>query len=285
MIEMVIEGRARDLGGFSVRRVLPYAKRKTVGPFIFVDQMGPAAFPAGQGMDVRPHPHIGLATVTYLFEGAIQHKDSLGFDQRIEPGAVNWMTAGSGIVHSERTPPDLRASGFAIHGMQTWVALPKDEQERAPCFKHHPASTQPRLALDNARATLIAGSAYGMTAPAEVFSPMFYVDVDADAGAQIALPDDHVERAAYVASGSIALDGQSFGAGTLVIIEPGAQAAFTTQSAARVMLLGGDPIDAPRHIWWNFVHADEGRIEQAKDDWRNGRFPQVPGETEFIPLP
>lgn len=285
MIEMVIEGRERDLGGFSVRRILPYAKRRTVGPFIFVDHLGPATFAPGVGMDVRPHPHIGLATVTYLFDGAIQHKDSLGNDQRIEPGAVNWMTAGSGIVHSERTPADLRASGFSIHAMQTWVALPRAHEDSAPGFFHHPASTLPSLMLDGARRTLIAGDAFHATAPARVFSRMFYVDVEGISDALVHLPDDHIERAVYVAAGTILMDGQSFGPGQMVIAAPGSTACFTCQGPVRAMLLGGDPVDAPRTLFWNFVHSDPARIEQAKDDWKQGRFAQVPGETEFIPLP
>lgn len=285
MIEQVIDGRARDLGGFSVRRVLPSPLRKTVGPFIFVDQMGPAVFAPGSGIDVRPHPHIGLATVTYLFEGAIQHHDSLGYDQRITPGAVNWMTAGRGIVHSERTPADLRAAGHRLHGMQTWIALPLAQQERDPSFMHHAAQTLPRFDKGGARYTVIAGSAFGATAPVALVSPLFYVDVEALAGAVVALPDDVAERAVYIASGQISLEGQHFADGQLVIVRQGMSAKLTAQTPARLMLLGGAPIDAPRHIWWNFVHAEPARIETAKADWAAGRFPKVPGESEFIPLP
>jgi redox-sensitive bicupin YhaK (pirin superfamily) len=290
MIDLIIDARTRDLGGFTVGRVLPSPKRRLVGPFIFFDQMGPAVFAPGQGMDVRPHPHIGLATVTYLFEGAIRHKDSLGFEQDIQPGDVNWMTAGRGIVHSERTPPALRETGFAIHGIQSWIALPQSEEQRAPCFKHHPASSLPSVTIDNARRTLIAGSAFHAVSPVDVFSPMFYMDVEAEPGASVYMPQEHEERALYVASGSVLLGGERYEAGKMLVLSAGATVQFTTDTKARVMLLGGAPMEGPRHIFWNFVATSDALIEEAKADWsRYGapghRFATVPGETEHIPLP
>ena len=284
-VALVIEPRARDLGGFSVRRILPVARRRMVGPFVFFDHMGPAAFPAGEGIDVRPHPHIGLATVTYLFEGEILHRDSLGIVQPIRPGAVNWMTAGRGIVHSERSGPEERARDARLHGIQSWVALPRGDEETAPAFHHHPAETLPVVERDGAHMTLIAGTAYGANSPVATFSPTFYLDAVLEAGAAIDLPAEHEERAVYVVEGGVTLAGEDLAAGRMAVLAPGGAPRITAKEASRLMLLGGAPMDGRRTIWWNFVSSSKDRIEQAKADWTAGRFPEVPGETEFIPLP
>ena len=284
-IEGVIAPRERDLGGFSVRRVLPSAQRRLVGPFIFFDEMGPAVFPAGQGIDVRPHPHIGLATVSYLFEGEIMHRDSLGYHQAIQPGAVNWMTAGRGIVHSERTGGAERAQESRLHGIQSWIALPKGQEETEPAFHHHPAASLPLIQGPGYRMRLIAGTAFGRSAPVQVFSKMFYLDAQLESGAMIGLPTEHDERAIYVVSGAVESAGERFEAGRMVLFRKNATAAFMALERSRVMLLGGKSLPGERHIWWNFVSSSKARIEQAKADWKAGRFPAVPGDTEFIPLP
>jgi hypothetical protein len=284
-VELVIAPRLRDLGGFTVRRILPYAKRRMIGPFIFLDEMGPAALPAGQGLDVAPHPHIGLATVTYLFEGAIVHRDSLGSTQTIRPGAVNWMTAGRGIVHSERSGADERAQAKPLHGMQSWVALPLAQEETAPGFTHHDAETLPVIEDEGLWMRLIAGRAYGEQAPVEVFSELFYLHAELAAGASLDLPEEHAERAFYVVSGSIELDGAPCGPATMAVVKPQAAARITATAPSRVMLLGGAPLEGRRHIWWNFVASTPERIERAKADWKAGRFPAVPGDGDFIPLP
>ena len=281
----VIEPRDRDLGGFSVRRVLPAARLRTVGPFIFFDHMGPAQFLRGDGVNVRPHPHIGLATVTYLFEGEILHRDSLGFEQPIRPGDVNWMTAGRGIVHSERTSAEVSATEHRVHGIQSWVALPLDDEETEPSFCHHPAASLPEITQRTTTLRLIAGSAYGHTAPVKTFSKMFYIDAPLPAGASVTLPDDHEERAVYVADGAVTIAGDTYTAGNMVAVAPGADIAVEGIEGSRTMLLGGEPIDGQRNIWWNFVSSSKERIEQAKDDWASGRFEKVPGDDEFIPLP
>jgi redox-sensitive bicupin YhaK (pirin superfamily) len=286
-----IEGKPKDLGGFHVARLLPHHRRRMVGPFIFFDHLRPAAFAPGAGIDVRPHPHIGLATVTYLFEGGLRHRDSLGTVMDIGPGAVNWMTAGRGISHSERTPPDLRAAGHRIHGIQSWVALPKGHEQVAPAFDHHPADTLPTLTLDGARRTLIAGSAFGARSPVGFAHPCFYIDVEADAGATVHLPHDHAERALYVAEGAVVMhDGAAVGAGTMLVLpDGGGEAWFRSVTPSRVMLLGGEPMDGPRLVWWNLVASEQALIDAAKADWAadpfGGRWGPVPGETEFIPLP
>ena len=280
-----IESRDRDLGGFSVRRVFPAAKLRTVGPFVFFDHMGPAVFPAGEGIDVRPHPHIGLATVTYLFEGEIMHRDSLGVEQAIQPGDVNWMTAGRGIVHSERSSTQRRRSEQRLHGIQSWIGLPQADEETEPNFFHHPADSLPEITQGAATLRLIAGSAFGHTAPVKTYSKMFYLDALVPAGASVTLPDDHEERAVYVVDGSIMIAGVTYTVGQMAVAAPGADIAVDAIDDSRVMLLGGAPIDGPRHIWWNFVSSSQARIEQAKDDWKNGRFEKVPGDDEFIPLP
>lgn len=284
-IAHIVEGRIRDIGGFEVRRVLPWGGGRMVGPFIFLDQIGPADFPAGQGIDVRPHPHIGLATVTYLYEGEILHRDSLGVVQAIQPGDVNWMTAGRGIVHSERTAPELRARGHRLSGLQSWVALPREHEEVEPAFHHFPKTALPALERDGARLRVIAGEAFGLRSPVRTYSELFYVDAQAEDGARIALPDGYAERAVYVSIGSVEFEGTRYAEGALLIFAEGAAVTLIARGASRVALLGGAAIEGKRHIWWNFVSSSQARIDQAKADWSGGKFPVVPGETEFIPLP
>jgi redox-sensitive bicupin YhaK (pirin superfamily) len=285
-VALVIRGRPRDLGGFAVRRALPAAQRRLVGPFIFWDHMGPASFEPMHGLDVRPHPHIGLATVTYLFEGEIVHRDTLGSDVAIRPGAVNWMTAGRGIAHSERTAAEARSHGSRVHGIQSWVALPKGQEEVAPNFEHHAADTIPETSLDGVGLRVLAGTAFGLTAPARVFSPTFYVEAALPAGARITLPDEHEERAAYVVEGAVVCDGQAIDAGEMMVARPRVEVVVHAQQPSRVMLLGGARLEGPRHIWWNFVSSSEARLEQGKLDWKEGRFGRIPGDdAEFIPLP
>ncbi|HEU5096204.1 MAG TPA: pirin family protein [Reyranella sp.] len=287
-IELLIQGRAHELTpGFPVRRVLPSVKRRTVGPFIFLDHFGPLVVPpGGDGMEVRPHPHIGLATVTYLFEGGIFHRDSLGHAQAIRPGDVNWMTAGSGIAHSERTEPELRRQGFRMHGVQTWVALPKEHEETAPSFEHVPVDRLPAWQNDKASLRLIVGSYAGRTAPTTHFSPIFYVAADVPAAAKIAVTPEHAERAIYVAAGTAVIGDRQLGVGDLALLAAGTVVdVMAGADGARLMLLGGAPLDGPRHIWWNFVSSSKERIERAKADWKEGRFAKVPGDPEFIPLP
>jgi redox-sensitive bicupin YhaK (pirin superfamily) len=285
-LELVIEGRPRDLGGLVVRRTLPTTTRRHVGPFVFFDHMGPIAFPPGGGVDVRPHPHIALATITYLFEGEIVHRDSLGAAQPIVPGDVNWMVAGRGIVHSERTAPERRRAGASLHGIQAWVALPRAEEERAPSFEHHAASAMPVLERGGATLRVIAGEAYGARSPVTVLSPTLYAEARLGAGAELALPDDHAQRAAYVVEGAVECDGAGYAPGAMLVFREGAPACVASREGARLMLLGGAPLEGERFIWWNFVASSQDRIERAKADWKAGRFPKVPGdEVEFIPLP
>ena len=287
-VETIILPPVRDLGdGFRVRRALPSVHRRMVGPFIFFDQMGPVTMEADRGLDVRPHPHIGLATVTYLLEGEILHRDSLGSVQAIRPGEVNWMTAGRGIVHSERSSDPVRAAGGPLFGLQTWVALPRDQEERAPAFFHHKAQAIPHEEAGGVSLRVVAGSSDGMTSPVETFSDMLYADVTLADGARYKLCVDHIERAIYVISGAVAVEGQwgGFQAGELVVLQPGAEIVLAGVGPTRIMLVGGEPLAEPRHIFWNFVSSDPERIEEAKMDWREGRFDTVPGETEFIPLP
>jgi len=266
---------------------LPSAHRRMVGPFVFFDQFGPTTFSAGEGLDVRPHPHIGLATVTYVLEGEILHRDSLGKVQAIRPGAVNWMTAGRGIVHSERSADETRAAGGPLFGLQTWVALPKAKEEADPAFFHHAADTIPETEADGVHIRVVAGSSDGLTSPVQAFSDMLYADVTLQDGARYRLSTEHIERAVYVISGALAVEGQSgqFDAGELVIFKPDAEIVLQAKGPTRIMLVGGEPLDGPRHIYWNFVSSSRERIEQAKEDWRQGRFESVPGESEFIPLP
>ena len=292
-VALVITPKEHDIGGLIVRRTLPNRNRRAVGPFVFFDQMGPATFAPGQGIDVRPHPHIGLATITYLFDGAIMHRDSLGIAEVIRPGEVNWMTAGSGVVHSERTPDEERAAGHVLSGIQAWIALPIDAEETTPGFSHHAAEDLPAWDGDGYRIRLIAGRLDGKEAPVKTFSPMFYADARLDAGASVTLAPEHEERAIHVAEGAIEIAGERFEVGQTVILTAGSDVTVTATDGSRVMLLGGAPLDTapdarpnqPRHMFWNFVSHSRDRIELAKDDWKNGRFPAVPGETEFIPLP
>lgn len=284
-VALVIKPRTRDLGGFEVARVLPYAKHRMVGPFIFFDRMGPSDFPAGEGINVRPHPHIGLATVTYLLDGEIMHRDDLGYAQAIRPGDVNWVTAGRGIVHSERTRDEVRDQPSTVFGIQSWIALPKDQEECDPGFFHHPADTLPVISQPGMDMRLIAGSAYGETSPVETTSPMFYLDVHTDAGVTLDITNEYAERAVYIVAGDIQLDGTSYGENEMLVLNPDADIDVTASSGTRFMLLGGDPIDGERHIWWNFVSSSKERIEHAKDDWKSGRFGTIDGDDEFIPMP
>lgn len=285
-IETVIVPRARDLGNFEVRRALPSAQRQMVGPFIFFDQFGPVLMKAGQGVDVRPHPHIGLATVTWLFDGGIFHRDSLGSEQSIAPGELNWMTAGRGIVHSERTTAADLARERNVYGIQSWVALPKQHEETAPGFEHVAMDLLPLIDDRGITARIVAGSLYGATSPVKTHSDLFYADVQLQAGAALPLPVEHAERGVYVAEGGIDVAGQRFEAGRLLVFRPGDAITLRAVGNARVMLLGGEPMDGPRYIWWNFVSSSKDRIEAAKDDWKHARFAIVPGDEEdFIPLP
>jgi hypothetical protein len=286
LIRHEILPRTRDLGdGFAVRRVLPSAERRLVGPFIFLDQFGPVAFPAGRGLDVRPHPHIGLATVTYLFEGTILHRDSLGHVQPIAPGDVNWMTAGRGIVHSERTAAETRAGPHRLSGIQIWVALPARDEETAPGFTHYPAAALPVIEGEGKRVTLVAGDLFGRTSPVETLSTLFYADATLAPGATLPLDPGYEERAACLLEGTVEIDGAAYEPGRLLVFAPGRALALRATAPARLLLIGGAPLDGPRHIWWNFVSSRTERLEQAKDDWKHNRFAPVPGETEFIPLP
>jgi len=284
-IANVIDARPRDLGGIAIRRVLPTAARRMVGPFTFFDEMT-GSLAAGKGLDVPPHPHIGLATVTYLFEGEIVHRDSLGSHQPIRPGDINWMTAGRGIVHSERTAPDRRRQSSRLRGLQLWVALPLAHEDAGPSFHHHPGALLPERDRDGVRLRVLAGTAFGMTSPVETLSPLFYVDAAMPAGSTLALPTDHEERALYVIDGAVACGSERTEPGRMLVFVPGASVALRADSPARVVLLGGAPLDGQRHIYWNFVSSSRERIERAKRDWTEGRFPKVPGdEEELVPLP
>jgi redox-sensitive bicupin YhaK (pirin superfamily) len=275
-----------DLGGFKVHRTLPHKERTTVGPFIFFDQMGPAHLPAGQGIDVRPHPHINLATVTYLFAGGIDHRDSLGTFARIEPGAVNLMTAGSGIVHSERSPADLRPGGPELSGIQTWLALPQAKEEIAPAFEHVPRDDLPVVSGAGATARVVMGTLWGASSPVTCHSPTVYADVKLEAGGSIPLDPLADERGLYVAEGDASLDGQPLAPQALYVLRPGVAATLRSNNGAHVMLCGGAPLDGPRHVWWNFVSSNRDRIRQARQDWKDMRFPIVPNDAEErIPLP
>lgn len=276
-----------DLGdGFVVRRMLPVLMARRVGPFVFYDHMGPAEFAPGKGLDVRPHPHIGLATVTWLFEGSIRHRDSVGSVADITPGAVNWMTAGRGIAHSERTPPDARRSGQRMHGIQVWVALPKADEEAEPEFHHHEAESLPRLRKPGAELVLIAGTAYGSVSPVKVFAPMFFIEAHLDEGAEVALPDEHAERGVHVVEGEASWGDLTLTATQMAVQTSEAAPVVRAKTASRLMFFGGAPLDGERHLWWNFVSSSRERIEQAKADWQAQRFGKVIGdEEEFIPLP
>ena len=292
VIAHILEPKSRDLGGFSVRRVLPSAQQRSVGPFVFFDAMGPADFAPGQGIDVRPHPHIGLATVTYLFDGEFRHQDSLGTDQMIYPGAVNWMVAGRGITHSERTSPETRAKGHQLSGIQTWVALPKSHEAMAPSFEHHSRSSLPLIKEPGRKLRVILGTAFDQTSPVQIFSPMFYVDARLEAGEDLEMPLEYEERAIYIYSGTIEINGQRHEAGRMLVLKPGVKVhLYVRDGPARLMLAGGDPLDGPRLVSWNFVASNQGMIDSAKKawaeaDWKNGQFSLPPGDNqEFIPLP
>jgi redox-sensitive bicupin YhaK (pirin superfamily) len=284
-ILQVIGSRQRDLGGFVVRRVLPAGARQMVGPFIFFDHLGPTQFAPGLGIDVRPHPHIALATVTYLFSGSLQHRDSLGTVQEIRPGDVNWMSAGRGIAHSERTPQAARVSGAHVHGIQSWVALPDGHEDGEPTFVHHSASTLPTHVADGIEMTIIAGDAFGLRSPVVTLWPTLYVHAQIADGATVEVPANHGERAVYVVEGELAIGDRPLTEGQLAVLAPGTTVMLRALGRARAMLLGGDPFPTPRFIWWNFVASSQERIERAKERWEQQRFPVVPGETEFIPLP
>ncbi|MGQ0507264.1 MAG: pirin family protein [Myxococcaceae bacterium] len=285
-IETLIVPRTRDLGdGFTVRRALPAAQRQMVGPFIFFDQMGPTVFGNGRGLDVRPHPHIGLATVTYLFSGAILHRDSVGSVQRIEPGAVNWMTAGRGIVHSERSPSAERSGEKPLSGIQIWVALPKKHEEVEPSFHHFAASSLPEQDKGGVKLRLIAGALFGLRSPVPTLSEMFYADVVLQEGAVLEFPAQHDERAAYVTEGTVEVGEATLGAGNMPIFPRTGEVLIRARAPSRLLVFGGEPMDGPRHIVWNFVSSSGKRIADAKEQWKAQQFPPVPEETEFIPLP
>jgi redox-sensitive bicupin YhaK (pirin superfamily) len=284
--DIVVEPSSKDLGGFRVRRALPSIQKRMVGPFVFLDHLGPARFEAGHGIDVRPHPHIGLATVTYLVDGSIFHRDTLGSAQDIVPGDVNWMTAGRGIAHSERSSPQSRRTERLMTGLQSWIALPKMFEETNPAFFHHAGASLPELSDTGIKVRVIAGNAYGETSPVQVFSGTLYVDAMLEAGAILPLPRDHEERSVYILEGSVEIAGEEFSEGRLLIFRPGDAISIRAVTPARFVIVGGEPMDGERHIWWNFVSSSKERIEQAKADWKAGRFGTVPGDDrEFIPLP
>lgn len=282
LVELTLQPRVRSLGEFDVRRVLPAAERRMVGPFVFLDHMGPTVFAPGHGIAVRPHPHIGLATITYLFDGEILHRDSLGYKQLIQPGAVNLMTAGHGIVHSERANDVSKEQ--PLHGIQSWLALPIELEEIEPTFLHYPASSLPERVIEGCTVRLIMGSAYGLDSPVLTYSPTLYFEAALPAGAKLSVLDEADERAVYVVSGRIGIGADDYAEGTLAVLKPGVDAPLAAASAARVLVIGGAPLGR-RHIWWNFVSSSEERIERAKRDWAEGRIGKVPGDDEFIPLP
>lgn len=287
-----ILGKSHDLGdGFTVTRVLPQAARRSIGPFVFFDYFGPVEFPPGKGIDVRPHPHIGLATVTYLFDGAQMHRDTLGSVQEIRPGDVNWMTAGRGIAHSERTGPETRASGHRMHGIQSWVGLPQADEDTPPAFQHFAAKDLPERGEKGVILRMIAGTGFGLTAPVKTFSPIFYADARFMPGGSLTIPAEHQERAFFVVDGEVESGGDLHGVetikpGSMMLLYPDEEVTLFAQGPARIMLLGGAPLDGPRHIWWNFVSSSKDRIERAKQEWRDMAFGTIPGDDkEFIPLP
>ncbi|AOK59951.1 pirin family protein [Burkholderia ubonensis] len=284
-IKALLKPHVRDIGNLQVRRTLPALAARLVGPFIFFDHMGPATLPPGTGLDVRPHPHIGLATVTYLFEGAILHRDSLGSLQEIVPGDVNWMTAGRGIVHSERTPDALRERGHTVHGIQTWVALPLAHETDAPSFEHHEAAALPKLNDNGVSLTVIAGDAFGLRSPVTTFSRTLYVAAEFADGGRLVLDASHEERAIYLVDGDLAIDGTPLDPAQMAVLAPGATVTLTSGAGARAMLLGGDRLEGERFIDWNFVASSRDAIERAKEAWTRQEMGKVPGETEWIPLP
>lgn len=281
---LFLDSHVKDLGGFTVKRALPSAQRRMVGPFIFFDHMGPATFVPGQGLEVRAHPHIGLATVTYLFDGVILHRDSLGSVQPIRPGDVNWMTAGRGIAHSERTPPELLNQGSRLEGIQTWLALPETDENTAPAFEHHPAATLPAIHREGVSLRLIAGRAFGEQSPAKTFSGLFYAAVEMQARARLEIPAEYPERALYLVSGEVLIDGVPVDVHRMAVFPESGTVTIEAATNTRFMLLGGDPV-GERFIWWNFVSSSKDAILEAKERWRADQFGQVPDETDRIPLP
>ncbi|MFO0676969.1 MAG: pirin family protein [Polyangiaceae bacterium] len=285
-VDRILEGHVKNLGAFDVVRSLPVVGTRNVGPFVFFDHFGPTELPPAVRADVRPHPHIGLATVSYLYEGAMMHRDNLGSVQRITPGDVNWMTAGRGIVHSERMPDEVKEKGGRLHGLQLWVALPVASAEVEPAFVHHPKETLPVTKEGRAEIKVLVGSAYGVASPVAVHAPTFYADFALPDGESIELPTDVVERGIYVVSGELRMGDRRFVRTAMVVLRKGERAIVHAHGAARFVVIGGDPLDGPRTIWWNFVSHSKERIEQAKADWRDRKFPAIPGDDdEFIPLP
>jgi hypothetical protein len=282
---LILKPHARDLGGFTVQRLLPAFPTKMIGPFIFFDHFGPIAFAPGEGADIRPHPHIELATVTYLFEGDMIHRDSLGSVQKIEPGAVNWMTAGRGIVHSERSPPEARVGGHRMHGVQTWVALPKEREAAEPSFSHQPKAALPEIVRPGVTMRLLAGTAFGKRAPTPIFSSMFYLAVEMQPGTAIELPPEHEQRGVYAVDREVRVAGEALLPRHCAVPPSDTTVRLESSTGARVMLFGGAGMDGDRHIWWNFVASSRALIDAASERWREQRFPPIPGETEFIPLP
>ena len=285
-----ITGKAHDLGdGFFVTRLLPQAQRRSIGPFVFFDYFGPVTFAPGKGIDVRPHPHIGLATVTYLFDGSQMHRDTLGSVQEIKPGDVNWMTAGRGIAHSERTGDDVRAAGHRMHGIQSWIGLPQADEEAPPYFQHFGVDDLPEREDKGVILRMIAGEGFGLKSPVKTFSPIFYADARFEAGGALHYPAEHEERALLIIEGELHIgkdDMETHGPGAMLALEPGEDVTLYADAPARVMLLGGAALDGPRHIWWNFVSSSKDRIERAKQEWKDGTFGTIPGDDkEFIPLP
>ena len=286
LIDLTLIPKPKDLGGFSVRRILPSAQRQMVGPFIFLDYLGPATFAPGEGINVRPHPHIGLATVTYLFQGELVHRDSLGSKQVITPGAINWMTAGRGIVHSERTSPEEKDKLHQAHGLQSWIALPKEYEEMPPTFHHHPADSLPAWTQAGVTFKLVAGSAYVHESPVTIYSPLFYLEVIMKAGSRLKVPMEYRERAIYLIDGSLRIGDTRIAPQTMTVFVQGEAITLEAEAPAHLMLLGGEPLSEPRFIEWNFVSSSPERIAQAKADWKASLFDKVPGdENEFIPLP
>ena len=283
-IHFILEPVEKDLGGFSVRRLLPASEVKSVGPFVFFDHLGPARFAAGEGIDVRPHPHIGLATITYLFEGEIMHRDSLGSVQPIRPGAINWMTAGRGIVHSERTPPHVRSAGQTLHALQLWVALPAADEETDPAFVHYAAHDLPEVRETNRSMRVLIGEAFGVRSPVKTYSETLYVEVRLATGAVVTIPEHAGERALYLISGAIKVQGTTLPLHTMTVVDRSRGIELVAQEEALLVIIGGTPL-GKRTVWWNLVASRRELIEKAKQDWQAGRFPRVPGETEFIPLP
>lgn len=284
-VDLVITGATKDIGGFEVRRLLPVAKRRAVGPFVFLDHMGPVVLAAGKGLDVRPHPHIGLATVTYLYDGSILHRDSVGSVQEISPGDVNWMTAGRGIVHSERSGEAARAVDQRVHGLQMWVALPLQQQETDPVFAHTPKSELPEISGPGWKGRLIAGSLFGKTSPVTTLNPLFFADIRLDAGADMDLAAGYDEAALYVVEGEIQIDGKPIEEGNLAVLRNYATPTITAVKSSVLAIFGGDTLPEPRFMYWNFVSTSRERIDRAKHDWQHGVFDPVSGETEFTPLP